>query len=64
MTGTTNRAEAMTDAQLNQLSIDTIRTLSIDAVQRAKSGHPGIPMALARLDYTIWNRVISFDPED
>jgi transketolase len=64
MTGTTNRAEAMTDAQLNQLSIDTIRTLSIDAVQRAKSGHPGTPMALARLVYTIWNRVISFDPED
>src|SRR5262245_57546227 len=48
----------------DQLSIDTIRTLSIDAVQRAKSGHPGTPMALAPLVYTIWNRVMRFDPAD
>ena len=53
-----------TDAELDQLSIDTIRTLSIDAVQRAKSGHPGTPMALAPLVYTIWNRVMRFDPAD
>src|SRR4029434_9523517 len=43
---TTNVAAPMTDAQLDQLSINTIRTLSIDAVERAKSGHPGTPMAL------------------
>jgi transketolase len=60
----TNVAEAMTQAELDQLSIDTIRTLSIDAVQQAKSGHPGTPMALAPLVYTIWNRVMRFDPED
>jgi transketolase len=54
----------MTDTKLDQLSIDTIRTLSIDAVQQAKSGHPGTPMALAPLVYTIWNRVMRFDPED
>jgi transketolase len=54
----------MTQAELDQLSIDTIRTLSIDAVQQAKSGHPGTPMALAPLVYTIWNRVMRFDPED
>jgi transketolase len=42
--------------------INTIRTLSIDAVQQAKSGHPGTPMALAPLVYTIWNRVMRFDP--
>ncbi len=54
----------MTDAKLDQLSVDTIRTLSIDAVQQAKSGHPGTPMALAPLVYTIWNRVMRFDPED
>jgi transketolase len=47
-----------------QLSINTIRTLSIDAVQQAKSGHPGTPMALAPLVYTIWNRVMRFDPQD
>jgi transketolase len=54
----------MTDQELDQLSVNTIRTLSIDAVQQAKSGHPGTPMALAPLVYTIWNRVMQFDPED
>ncbi len=49
---------------LDQLAINTIRTLSIDAVQQAKSGHPGTPMALAPLVYTIWNRVMRFDPKD
>jgi transketolase len=57
-------AEPMTDAALDQLCINTIRTLSIDAVQQAKSGHPGTPMALAPLVYTIWNRVMRFDPQD
>src|SRR6058998_176107 len=60
----TNVAEPMTDTELDQLSVDTIRTLSIDAVQQAKSGHPGTPMALAPLVYTIWNRVMRFDPQD
>jgi transketolase len=54
----------LTDAGLDQLCVNTIRTLSIDAVQQAKSGHPGTPMALAPLVYTIWNRVLRFDPED
>jgi transketolase len=54
----------MTNEQLDQLSINTIRTLSIDAVQQANSGHPGTPMALAPLVYTIWNRVMRFDPLD
>jgi transketolase len=54
----------MTAAQIDQLCINTIRTLSIDAVQQAKSGHPGTPMALAPLVYTIWNRVMRFDPAD
>ncbi|MGA8140609.1 MAG: transketolase [Desulfobaccales bacterium] len=54
----------MTDEQMVQLAINTIRTLSIDAVQQAKSGHPGTPMALAPLVYTIWNRVLRFDPQD
>jgi len=54
----------MTDNEISQLSINTIRTLSIDAVEKAKSGHPGTPMALAPLVYTIWNRVMNFDPQD
>src|SRR5690349_6319595 len=61
MTGVTAPPTA---AELDHLSINTIRTLSIDAVERAKSGHPGTPMALAPLTYTIWNRVMRFDPED
>jgi transketolase len=54
----------MPDDKMEQLAINTIRTLSIDAVQAAKSGHPGTPMALAPLVYTIWNRVMRFDPQD
>lgn len=54
----------MTNDELDQLAINTIRTLSIDAVQQAESGHPGTPMALAPLIYTIWNRVMRFDPKD
>ena len=54
----------MSDNNIEQLAINTIRTLSIDAVQAAKSGHPGTPMALAPLVYTIWNRVLRFDPQD
>jgi transketolase len=54
----------LTQANLDQLAINTIRTLSIDAIQQAKSGHPGTPMALAPLVYTLWNRVMRFDPKD
>lgn len=54
----------MTSEELDQLAINTIRTLSIDAVQQAKSGHPGTPMALAPLVYTLWNRTMRFDPQD
>jgi transketolase len=54
----------ITTTDLDQLSINTIRTLSMDAVQQAKSGHPGTPMALAPLVYTLWNRVMRFDPQD
>ncbi|MGB8770381.1 MAG: transketolase [Candidatus Korobacteraceae bacterium] len=61
---TTSIAKVMTDAELDQLCINTIRTLSIDAVQAANSGHPGTPMALAPLAYIIWNQVMRFDPKD
>ncbi|MFZ0113025.1 MAG: transketolase, partial [Xanthobacteraceae bacterium] len=63
-TAAVNSPRPMTNAQLDQLSINCIRTLSIDAVQQAKSGHPGTPMALAPLVYTLWNRVMRFDPQD
>ncbi len=49
---------------IDQLAINTIRTLSMDAVQKANSGHPGTPMALAPLAYTLWNEVLRYDPDD
>ena len=52
------------EAKMTMKSINTIRTLSIDAVQAAKSGHPGTPMALAPMVYTLWNRIMHFDPVD
>ena len=60
----THDVKPMAVAALDQISINTIRTLSIDAVQQAKSGHPGTPMALAPLVYTLWNRMMRFDPRD
>ena len=47
---------------IDQLSINTIRTLSMDAVEAAKSGHPGTPMALAPVAYTIWRDFLRYDP--
>ncbi|HEX8753951.1 MAG TPA: transketolase [Solirubrobacterales bacterium] len=49
---------------IDQLAINTIRTLSIDAVQKANSGHPGAPMALAPVAYTLWQRYLRYDPAD
>jgi transketolase len=58
------RVKGLSSQELDELAINTIRTLSIDAVQQAKSGHPGTPMALAPLVYVIWNEVMRFDPQD
>jgi transketolase len=55
-------AERRTD--IDQLCINTIRTLSIDAIQKANSGHPGTPMALAPLAYLLWQRFLRFDPRE
>ena len=54
----------MAENNLDQLSINTIRTLAMDAVQQANSGHPGTPMAMAPVAYTLWNRLLRFDPND
>ena len=48
---------------LDQLCVNTIRTLAMDAVQQAKSGHPGTPMALAPVVYCLWQRLLRFDPD-
>ena len=55
----------MTESRdIERLAINTIRTLSMDAVQAANSGHPGTPMALAPVTYTLWQRFLRFDPSD
>lgn len=54
----------MPDKPSDQLCINTIRTLSMDAVQAANSGHPGTPMALAPVAYCLWNRFLRFDPDE
>ena len=51
-------------SELDQLCINSIRTLAMDAVQQANSGHPGTPMALAPLAYTIWQNFLRFNPDD
>ena len=48
---------------IDELAINTIRTLAMDAVQKADSGHPGTPMALAPVAYALWNDVLRYDPE-
>ena len=50
--------------QLEQLCINTIRTLAMDAVQKANSGHPGTPMALAPLAFVLWDRFLRHNPHD
>ena len=54
----------MTTKDLDQLAVNTIRTLAMDGVQAAKSGHPGTAMAMAPVVYTLWQRVLRFDPDD
>ena len=53
-----------TGQQLDTLCINTIRTLAIDAVQQANSGHPGAPMGLAPVTYCLWQEFLSYDPAD
>src|ERR1043165_4586383 len=48
--------------QLDQLSINTIRFLSVDAVERADSGHPGLPMGAAPMAYVLWTRFLQYNP--
>src|SRR4051812_29870224 len=49
---------------IEQLSIDTIRTLSIDAIEKAKSGHPGMPMGAAPMGYSLFTRFMNHNPEN
>ena len=53
---------SLAEQPIEKVAIDTIRTLSMDAVQAANSGHPGTPMALAPVAYTVWQQFLRFDP--
>jgi transketolase len=57
-------APACAATDLDRLAIDTIRTLSMDAVEAAKSGHPGTPMALAPVAFAVWKDFLRYDPAD
>jgi transketolase len=52
------------ETELDELCINTIRTLAIDAVEKANSGHPGTPMALAPVAYTLYTRLMRHNPQD
>ena len=60
----TPRKETNTTADLDQLCINTIRTLTLDAVQKAESGHPGLPLGCAPLAYLLWTRVMRHNPRN
>ena len=59
---TTRGATSLSPMQLDQLSINTIRFLSVDAVQQAKSGHPGLPLGAAPMAYVVWTRFLQHNP--
>lgn len=54
----------MSDSALDQLCVDTIRTLAIDGVQKANSGHPGMPMGMADAAYVLWTQFLNFNPKN
>jgi transketolase len=56
--------DARFDTDQDLVAINTVRTLSIDAIQKANSGHPGAPMGMAPVAYTLWQRHLRFDPAD
>ena len=64
MSASTRPTATPPDSQLDQLCINTIRTLSLDAVQRAESGHPGLPLGAAPMAYVLWTRFLRHNPQN
>src|ERR1700726_1880148 len=58
------RSAAESHADIDRLCVNTIRTLAIDAVQKAQSGHAGAPMGIAPVAYTLWQEFLRYDPSD
>lgn len=63
-TTTSSERQDLKQSELDQLCINTIRCLTIDAVQKAKSGHPGLPMGAAAMAYVLWTRHLKYNPRD
>lgn len=61
---TTGDIKTGQDTALDQLCVNTIRVVSIEAVQRANSGHPGLPLGAAPMTYTLWDRYLKHNPAD
>src|SRR6187455_1179916 len=57
-------APALDQSRLDDVSINTIRTLAMDAVEKAKSGHPGMPMGAAAMAYVLWTRFLRHNPRN
>ncbi|MDB5624732.1 MAG: tkt [Tardiphaga sp.] len=64
MTTSTTATPATTSPDIDETAVNTIRTLAMDAVQKANSGHPGTPMALAPVAYTLWQEFLRYDPTE
>ncbi|MDB5521093.1 MAG: tkt [Tardiphaga sp.] len=64
MTTSTTATPATTSPDIDETAVNTIRTLAMDAVQKANSGHPGTPMALAPVAYTLWQDFLRYDPTE
>ncbi len=58
------QSAAVRDDDIDTLAINTMRTLAMDAVQKAKSGHPGTPMSMSPVGYTLWQHALRYDPAD
>src|ERR1051326_2729949 len=58
------KENSTTTPELDQLCINTIRALTLDAVQKAKSGHPGLPLGAAPMAYVLWPRFLRHNPKD
>jgi transketolase N-terminal domain/subunit len=58
------KENANTNPELDQLCINTIRTLTLDAVQKANSGHPGLPLGAAPMAYVLWTRFLRHNPKN
>ena len=54
----------MLDSELRKSCVNTIRFLAADAVEKAKSGHPGAPMGMADMAFVLWNQFLRYDPDD